>query len=447
MSSSTVPLNPTFVGHIASTLDALILFEACLRGEAQHVPRRPHDRERQELIRSGNVFIYEEHSSGIKRWTDGVAWSPSRILGNFLIYRELDRPFQPGEKKRAIKRNKKPGVSKHSDGVSRSGTLTPSSLGLSSGLDASGVDKETERALIGSLIDSYPFKPDGLVKKTISVTYNGVPHHLVSYYNLQDVMSGSLITPTKSTRFRHTMPRSDLIMSQNFRAPIDEVEWNPDERGGHTFFTPGAGPDMSAHNGALHRAMSLPNVQAIHLSPFASPNPFGIQPQVPSFLSPMPPSVGGVPYAPQSQGNYSFDPARARFASTAGLVPDLSRTLPASPLRRHSTAIEQTNPSTGFNLFLSSIQESRALDGNPYLDTNYLSPRQSSAIAPPESFPSPRAVPADSTSVSDDRHAHLGPEELGRDNSWTSFHGLENGQSQYLGGGPPWTGGPSLGRT
>ncbi|CAO3597762.1 unnamed protein product [Absidia cylindrospora] len=27
---------------------------------------------------------------GIKRWTDGLVWSPSRIFGNFLIYRELD---------------------------------------------------------------------------------------------------------------------------------------------------------------------------------------------------------------------------------------------------------------------------------------------------------------------------------------------------------------------
>ncbi|KAK5631893.1 hypothetical protein RRF57_007607 [Xylaria bambusicola] len=104
--TSGSPLEPTFQGYVGSTMDALLLFEACLSGNLTHVSRRPHDRERPTLIRSGNVFIYEEHSSGIKRWTDGVAWSPSRILGNFLIYRELDKPFQPGEKKRAMKRNK-----------------------------------------------------------------------------------------------------------------------------------------------------------------------------------------------------------------------------------------------------------------------------------------------------------------------------------------------------
>lgn len=93
MSGSIAPLAPTFNGHIATTMDAAILFEACLQGRIPHVPRRPHDRERQDLIASGNVFIYEEHASGIKRWTDGVSWSPSRILGNFLIYRELEKPF------------------------------------------------------------------------------------------------------------------------------------------------------------------------------------------------------------------------------------------------------------------------------------------------------------------------------------------------------------------
>jgi hypothetical protein len=63
--------------------DALILFEACLSGQLGFVGRRPHEHERESLICSGNVFIYEENKSGIKRWTDGLTWSPSRALGNF----------------------------------------------------------------------------------------------------------------------------------------------------------------------------------------------------------------------------------------------------------------------------------------------------------------------------------------------------------------------------
>jgi hypothetical protein len=67
-------------------------------------PAPAHDREREELINRGHVFIYEKHSSGIKRWTDGLNWSPSRVLGNFLIYRELEKAFPLGEKKKVIKK-------------------------------------------------------------------------------------------------------------------------------------------------------------------------------------------------------------------------------------------------------------------------------------------------------------------------------------------------------
>jgi hypothetical protein len=97
---------PTWHGFIHTTMDALHVLEACLVGKLHHIPRRPHDRERGSIISSGNVFIYEENASGIKRWTDGVTWSPSRIMGNFLVYRELNEPFPAGEKKKAKKRKR-----------------------------------------------------------------------------------------------------------------------------------------------------------------------------------------------------------------------------------------------------------------------------------------------------------------------------------------------------
>ncbi|MCJ1449301.1 MAG: multidrug transporter, partial [Stictis urceolatum] len=53
-------LHPTWTGHIATTRDALVLFEACLSGILHYVSRRPHDRERSRFIKSGSVFIYEE---------------------------------------------------------------------------------------------------------------------------------------------------------------------------------------------------------------------------------------------------------------------------------------------------------------------------------------------------------------------------------------------------
>lgn len=48
------------------------------------VTRRLRDDER-KLVRSGQVFVFDERESGIKRWTDGLLWSPSRILWNFLV--------------------------------------------------------------------------------------------------------------------------------------------------------------------------------------------------------------------------------------------------------------------------------------------------------------------------------------------------------------------------
>ena len=107
--SLSVRLQPTFQGHVATTQDALILFEACIQHQLPLLPRRPHSHERELLIRSGGTFIYEERSSGIRRWNDGIVWSPSRILGNFLVYRELNRRFTPDEQRRISKdRNRRP---------------------------------------------------------------------------------------------------------------------------------------------------------------------------------------------------------------------------------------------------------------------------------------------------------------------------------------------------
>ena len=234
---ATVPgttLQPTWFGHAASTKDALLLFESCLIGNLHHVQRRPHDRERSALIRPGSIFIYEENASGIKRWTDGVSWSPSRILGNFLVYRELDKPFPPGEKKRATKRNKRPSKpgepyprpgGDNGGGGSGSALISPTTPPTPSVRPENGYDiKEQERALIGSLVDSYEFKINGLIKKTMSVTVNGVQHHLVSYYTVDAVLKDGLPTPTQDHYLSMIEPRHELMHRQNFRAPLEQVD-------------------------------------------------------------------------------------------------------------------------------------------------------------------------------------------------------------------------------
>lgn len=72
MSLIPATLQPTFTGYVDTTQDALILFEACLQEHLPLVPQRIHDSKKSTLIKSGAVFVYDENTSGIKRWTDGV---------------------------------------------------------------------------------------------------------------------------------------------------------------------------------------------------------------------------------------------------------------------------------------------------------------------------------------------------------------------------------------
>lgn len=116
---------------------------------------------------------------GIKRWTDGRVWSPSRILGNFLIYRELD------------KNNSSPHA-------------------------------EKERHLVGCLSDSYSFKRNGLVKKTMSITVNNVPQHFISYYDPQDVIEEKLHTTSSIPELASLHISSEFLCKQNFRIPPKE---------------------------------------------------------------------------------------------------------------------------------------------------------------------------------------------------------------------------------
>lgn len=140
---------------------------------------------------------------GIKRWTDGLVWSPSRILGNFLIYRELDKRA-PGDKKSS-------NIANDSRQRSFSADQT-ASIGISA-------DRNRERRLVGSLSDSYRFRKDGLIKKTMSVIVNGITQHLVSYYHPQDIVTNKLRTPSSVPELASLEISPDLLVKQNFRVP------------------------------------------------------------------------------------------------------------------------------------------------------------------------------------------------------------------------------------
>jgi hypothetical protein len=154
---------PPWSGWIETTGDALLILEAARRGMIPRVTRRLVDSER-KMITSGSVFVFDEDESGIKRWTDGFFWSPSRILGNFLLYRETDKR---GAGHRGVRSDQSSSDTNEQsqynvDGVKLEGQSLSRPKGEGS---HSGIDRHRERTLVGSLTNSYKFKPDGLMKK------------------------------------------------------------------------------------------------------------------------------------------------------------------------------------------------------------------------------------------------------------------------------------------
>ncbi|KAF9135652.1 hypothetical protein BGW39_001532 [Mortierella sp. 14UC] len=186
----------TFHGYVETTQDTLLIFEACRRGLLPRICRRLQEKERR-IVQSGTVFVFDERESGIKRWTDGLVWSPSRILGNFLVYRELD-------KRNSGKKDASP-----IDRASRS----------SSSDNETAIEKNKERALVGSLTNSYRFKKNGLIKKTMSIVVNGVSQHMISYYSKEDVLTGKLRTPSSVPELASLEISPEFLMKQNFRIP------------------------------------------------------------------------------------------------------------------------------------------------------------------------------------------------------------------------------------
>lgn len=184
-------IEPTFKGYVEDEDDALLLLQATVEGKLRHIPRRPYEIERRYLIVSGSVFVFVEEISGIKRWTDGVSWSPSRIAGRFLIYKELDK-------------SQAPAVSKSSSGVK-----LPPLVSQSSGSSSGSVSPlaRSDRAK----------RYTGFTKKTMSLKFRDARKntvetlHLVSYYNVEDVEKQRLTRPKDSAWLQGIKPCSDLL--------------------------------------------------------------------------------------------------------------------------------------------------------------------------------------------------------------------------------------------
>lgn len=257
-------IEPTFKGYIEDEQDALLIIQATIDGKLKHIPRRPYEIERSYLISSGNIFVFVEEISGIKRWTDGVTWSPSRITSKFLIYKEIDKTSASNKnklknltKKHDLNKNKtknrksliqstdftnneslnKPRIKLPPLVTSNSGrnnnhgqfdsmNNTPSSTGSDSNDESSNDISNNETSSRGalspelskhtSLRSMHTMKYTGLIKKTISISLKRAlldhteTFHIISYYTIDDVKENRLITPKASLVFRNIKPSDEL---------------------------------------------------------------------------------------------------------------------------------------------------------------------------------------------------------------------------------------------
>ncbi|RUS13088.1 Gti1/Pac2 family-domain-containing protein [Endogone sp. FLAS-F59071] len=183
----------TYFGYVKTPQDAIVLFEACRRGYLSRVQRRLSEKER-AAVRSGSVFVWDEREAGMRRWTDGRTWSPSRVSGSFLTYRELD------SKRRGSN------ISRGSVDASSDDTDSSESYGSSntSPPNSSGSSSSASSSSSSSAKPSFSYKPDGLVKQSFSIcTATHQKLHLICYYTKQDILSDRLKTPSQDDKLKN----------------------------------------------------------------------------------------------------------------------------------------------------------------------------------------------------------------------------------------------------
>ena len=194
---------PTYVGYIKTPADAILLLAACdLSDDSINPQIGPHPRrishrllddERNALVRSGSIFVWDEREAGMRRWTDGRCWSASRVSGCFLTYRELEMRKKNSESTKEGPRNNL-------------------------------------------------YKPDGLVKQSFSITTSSNRKlHVISYFRKNDVRMGLLRRVSEDPRIVGRGPNTwgvrvdkneygDLLMRENETLPEGMMHGMPSSK-------------------------------------------------------------------------------------------------------------------------------------------------------------------------------------------------------------------------
>lgn len=131
-------------GYLHSYSEASLIMHAVRLGIIEPIKERLSGNDR-EKITSGCIFVFIESESGIKRWTDGKIWSPSKILGHFLLYKEV-----------------------------------PKYLSKSSIKKRNALEKYQEK--IPAVKIDPPNDEFCLFKKTISIKHEDKSYHIISYF-------------------------------------------------------------------------------------------------------------------------------------------------------------------------------------------------------------------------------------------------------------------------
>ncbi|KAJ3405248.1 hypothetical protein HDU80_001638 [Chytriomyces hyalinus] len=187
----------TYFGFIATLEDALLVIEGTINGclphfagtasELNHIP-----------VRSGTVIVVAESSANVRRWKDGIPWSPSRAFGPFLLYRQIELETSatsssiPHPKYSARRFN-----SNHA------------------GLEPNYTQK--------TLKPGTRIAPNGLTKRTITlVGSDGGRHRLVSYYEPIDIVDLHQGKPVCARNFKTKLLEQDKRM----KIPSDDPALN-----------------------------------------------------------------------------------------------------------------------------------------------------------------------------------------------------------------------------
>lgn len=205
----TCDLQPTYRGIIASAEDAITLVEACLSGYISCVPHHPSGEEIAQVIRSGNIFIYEENASRIKRWVDGVSWCLGRAANGCVWYRQVD--ITRSRLITMAKGQKAAVESKHSPA-----SIEARPAVLESWADIHEKNNDLFPTDSNTTGREKPVKSDytenGLVKKIMSITVGSMTHRLISYYSAADVPEqGKLQRPSKDPELIGLKIRQELL--------------------------------------------------------------------------------------------------------------------------------------------------------------------------------------------------------------------------------------------